>query len=951
MNRQHGILATGLVLAFGLAPPLHAQTTGRVMGRTLESDRRAPIDAAEVSIEGTALQALTTERGDFILLNVPIGEHRLRVQRLGFQPVVVSLFVRTDRTTWVTVLLTQTAVPVEAVVAEVERVRLIEPEVSASHQVVLGRELRALPVDEIEEAVELTTGVSDGHFRGGRVGQETYKIDGLEVKNQLEAATQGPGLELSPTALEEIEVVTGGLGPDNGSALSGVVSYVTRRGNSQRWEGRASTSTDHWAPDALFRGFAELSVSAGGPLRFLGPGSTLFADLLAQGRVDAEPRARGLTCLREEDGDSELAAAINSLANDPTTAHLYCPFSEDRLPSQRGDKLIGFMRLDRPLSEATNFTLSFLVNRNQRELYTPEFKYNPEFQLGQRSKGYLGTATLDWTSHGQSLAYHVVARAAAMRIDRYLGVVDPSTFSQQSRIAGFGPSGFRFLGEDFARSPIEEQLASGAAVPGYAPPGGVSGSPFGPAAEGIFFTEGTPDIANWSRSEFIGGDLAGELLSTRGHALRAGASTRLYRVENYERVLAALPGSSPSFARFFPAAFSGYAELSLLAAHEISIKLGLRIESFRSGIDFQADRADLFSPVIETGWKTSVMPRIGLAVPVPHTEGRTLVRLNYGRVAQTPDFAFFLDSTIGDSLRTDIRRQGNPNLAFERGSSWELGATHLLGDAAAISATFYLKELTNLVTSSLSFSGFEQNQFTTGDFGSVKGLELTAEARWPRLRVRAGYALQSAKGVTSGPFEDPGVGLTERRIEFPLAFDRRHAIDVVVLGARFAGASDRRWGLALTGSVRSGFPLGRRFDEATGQPEVQDRLPWTYLIDLQVSREMGRPPGCGGCAWRLFADARHLLARDNVIALRRDTGSIAPRASDLQRVADEVPPDMEPIPRESRAYSRLIDLNGDGLIVADEMRTARFAAALDRNDPSLFFGEARQVRLGLEVTF
>ncbi len=538
-----------------------------------------------------------------------------------------------------------------------------------------------------------------------------------------------------------------------------------------------------------------------------------------------------------------------------------------------------------------------------------------------------------------------------MRLDRHLGVVDPSTFSDRSRIAGFGLSDFRFLGEDFVRSPIDEQLSSAAAVPGYAVPGGVRGSPFGPAAEGIFFTEGTPDIANWSRSEFFGADLAGELLSTRGHSLRAGASTRFYRVENYERVLAALPGSSPSFARFFPAVFNGYAELSLLAAHEISVKLGLRIESFRSGIDFQADRADLFSPVIETGWKTRVMPRIGLAVPVPRTDGRTMVRLNYGLVAQAPDFAFFLDSTIGDSLRTDIRRQGNPNLTFERGSSWELGATHLLNDVAAISATFYLKELTNLVTSSLSFSGFEQNQFTTGDFGSVKGLELTAEARWPLLRVRAGYALQSAKGVTSGPFEDPGAGLTERRIEFPLAFDRRHAVDVVVLGGRSAGAVDQRWGVALTGSVRSGFPLNRRFDDPTGQPEVQDRLPWTYLIDVHVSREMGRLPGCGGCDWRLFADARNILGRDNVIALRRDTGSIAPSAADLQRVADEVPADMEPIPKESRAYSHLIDLDRDGLIVADEVRTARFAAALDRNDPSLYFGEARQLRLGLEVSF
>jgi hypothetical protein len=33
------------------------------------------------------------------------------------------------------------------------------------------------------------------------------------------------------------------------------------------------------------------------------------------------------------------------------------------------------------------------------------------------------------------------------------------------------------------------------------------------------------------------------------------------------------------------------------------------------------------------------------------------------------------------------------------------------------------------------------------------------------------------------------------------------------------------------------------------------------------------------------------------------------------------------------------------------MRTARLAAELDRNDPSLFYGEASQLRLGLELVF
>ncbi len=60
---------------------------------------------------------------------------------------------------------------------------------------------------------------------------------------------------------------------------------------------------------------------------------------------------------------------------------------------------------------------------------------------------------------------------------------------------------------------------------------------------------------------------------------------------------------------------------------------------------------------------------------------------------------------------------------------------------------------------------------------------------------------------------------------------------------------------------------------------------------------------------------------------------------------------MRPIPRESSLYNPLTDLDGSGLITADEMRRVRYAAELDRHDPSLFFGAARQLRVGLEVTF
>ena len=945
-------LVTLLILTLLSPVSAIAQTTGQIMGRVRDVSTGDPIVAAEISVDGLDLTALSTETGNFVLISVPAGEHRMRVEALGFRALVMVVRVRAGRTTPLTADLEPLPLELEGVAAEVERLRLIEPENVASHEVTLGRQLRELPVDEIEEAIELATGVSDGHFRGGRVGQESYLIDGLEIKNRFEASAQGPGFELSPSSLEELDVITGGFGVTNGSALAGVVSYVTRRGNPDRWAGRLSLLTDTWAPDKLSRGFSSLSGSIGGPIGFLGEGTTIFADILAQGFIDGDPHARGLTCVNERDAEEDplLVAAIQDLSSDPATAHLYCPFVESRLPYQRGDKLIGFVRIDRPIATGTNLTLSLLHNRRQNELYSQEFKYNDEFQLGQQTKGWLGTLTLDWSRYSDGRATHVTARASAMKLDRYLGVLDPWTFNERNRVAGFGLSGFRFLGEDFVRSPIEEQLKAGTAVPGYKVPGGTIGSPFGPGAAGIFFTEGTPGVANWNTSAFVGGDLLGEFLTTQGHSVRAGSSVRFYETESYERVAAFLPGSSPTFARFHPATVDAFGELSLRAADDATIQIGVRYEGFRSGLTLQRDRLDFLSPGIDTGWKSNTMFRVGMAFPVPGTETRTMFRINYGQIAQAPDFSFFLDTTIGDSLRADIRRQGNPNLTFESGAAWEFGISQIVFDRLSVNLAVYFKELNNLVTSSLEFAGFADNEFTTGDFGTVKGVELSALGRWPGFEVRAGYALQQAKGVTSTAFEDPGEGLTDVQLEFPLAFDRRHSADVTLYFGRAAGRFESKWGVALTSLVRSGFPLDRTVAQVTrSAPEVSQHLPWTWMVNTRITRDLGSLPGCD-CRWRAIADVRNLVDRDNIVALRRDTGTLAPSFEDLF-ITSQISGDVQPIPAESPDYSALADIDGDGRIDARELSVARFAAALDREDPSLFFGEDISFRLGLEVSF
>lgn len=943
------------VLAIGAVAPVPAwgQTTGTVLGRIVHEDLGTPLPGVSVSVVGLPLRAISGEEGRFVLAGVPVGERGIRLFMVGFGEVTlegvrVKAGAQTDLGP---VRLTAAPVALEPLVVRAERLRMMEPDVVVTHDVVLGRELRELPITTVEEAVELAAGVSEGHFRGGRVGQEVYVVDGIELKNQLEASTQGFGIEFSPTALEEVDVVTGGFGAEFGSALSGVVRYATRRGNPERWEGRTAVLTDQVAPRSLFTGFTGLSLSAGGPISPLGAGATVFADLLAQGMLDSDPRARGATCLSPSAVEGPVGDQLTDLAEDPRTSHLVCPYRSDLLPHQRGEKLIGFLRIDQPLPGGINLTASVLRNRLQSLLYTPEFKYNPAYQLGQRTTGTLGILSADWVRGRGGHALHVTGRGVLMRLERHLGALSLAELDERADLGGFGLSAWTFLGEDYTRLPIDRQLAEGAAVPGYIRPGGSTGSPFGPGAEGIFSTEGTPDLANWSRSDMLGADLVAEVVTSRGSSVRLGAFAKSYEVQNYERLLSHLPGSTPNYARFYPASVSGFLEARLAAADEVIVQLGVRLDAFRPGLRVVEDRSDFLSPAIDTEWQSHFGPRIGLSAPVPGTDGRTAFRFSYGLVSQPPDFRYFLDTSLGDSLRADIRRQGNPNLAFERGSAYELGVEHLLADSVAVRMTGFRKELGNLVTGSVRFQESSAAEFTTGDFGSVTGLELALRARGGLVSIRGGYALQKAVGVVTGALDDTLVDASRGRTLLPLAFDRRHSVDVAILFGAAAGEGLSPWSAALTAQVKSGYPLDREVAAGEILPTsgATVYLPWTSSSNLRLSRAFEGVPGCRSCTWRMVAEGRNVLGRENVIALRRDTGTLAPPGEVLLDQLDRSP--SGPIPYESPRYSRLADIDGDGLITAIEYRQARLAAALDRFDPSLFFGEPRQLRLGLEVAF
>lgn len=76
--------------------PLDDIDGGRIVGSVLDGVRGAPLAGAEVTLEGTGLQAITGPRGRFSLRGVPPGEHRASVRHPLLPALDATLTGRVD---------------------------------------------------------------------------------------------------------------------------------------------------------------------------------------------------------------------------------------------------------------------------------------------------------------------------------------------------------------------------------------------------------------------------------------------------------------------------------------------------------------------------------------------------------------------------------------------------------------------------------------------------------------------------------------------------------------------------------------------------------------------------------------------------------------------------------------------------------------------------------------
>jgi len=109
----------------------------------------------------------------------------------------------------------------------------------------------------------------------------------------------------------------------------------------------------------------------------------------------------------------------------------------------------------------------------------------------------------------------------------------------------------------------------------------------------------------------------------------------------------------------------------------------------------------------------------------------------------------------------------------------------------------------------------------------------------------------------------------------------------------------------------------------------------------------------GGWRLGLFADVRNVLARRNVVAVRRDSGDPAATDGQIAAMAESAYlANPHAIPYESPRYRAWADANGDGLVSGRAELLPLFErAARDIAQPLFYYGSPRLLRFGIELLF
>jgi hypothetical protein len=248
------IILFPFTLAFG--------QTGKIAGTVISSGAGDPMPGVNVIVQGTDLGAATDEDGEFVIVNVPAGTYRVSANFIGYSTLTkTDVTVRTDQTASLTFEMQEEAIAGEEVIVEAEA-PAVELDLTGSKESVSSEDLSISWAETVDEAITTAQGVGvHGGIRGDFNFSSKFVVDGVDVQESMASSNY---LTANSTAIQSIEVQTGGFNAEHASARGSIVNLNTKM-STTNWHGSFKARTRppgqyHWGRNMYSRDNFEWQV-------------------------------------------------------------------------------------------------------------------------------------------------------------------------------------------------------------------------------------------------------------------------------------------------------------------------------------------------------------------------------------------------------------------------------------------------------------------------------------------------------------------------------------------------------------------------------------------------------------------------------------------------------------------------------------------------------------------
>ncbi len=788
-------------------------TTGKLAGRVTDSQKQ-PIVGANVVIPAMRMGIATDADGRYTLLNIPPGKIDVKFSSIGHRTSIVrEVEISSDNTYRLDQVLADTTFAVKEVVVTATA-PVVKTNLTSSVVSIGSDRIKALPVQDLQDVVNLQAGVVDGHFRGGRLGEVQFQVDGVSVNNPYDNSST---LRLDRSLLQEVQVISGTFDAEYGQAMSGVVNAVLKRGTDKfRFNGEVYTGGFVYAGadrlvDFKLRadGAQNFQASLSGPV---GLPETYF--LVNARRAIANDYLYGRRVFLPTDKSNFETKVLH-----PTGDSAEVPLGYSREWS-------GVAKLTNRSLENTEINYQAIWNVVDGRRTSYAFKLNPDGASAQRTRS---------VSHGLD-ATHTVGKATVYKMVARQNYFD-----------------YRDMAYDDLYDAHYDSAGPLISEPGYDP---------NAVLQGVDFTRFVQKTKTWVLNASVTSQVS------QVQQIKFGSDVQLPRIEfgtpgflsfstkgGTQQLIRHVnePPDFPPVSVYKPLEVSAYGQDDLEWS-DIHVRAGLRLDYFdaRSTIpsDLQnpADSiqgAPRSHPQATTA-KWAISPRLGVSYPI---SDRAALFFSYGHFTQNPslgnvfgnaDYSILARLQAGDQA-TRFGVMGNPDIKPEKSVQYQFGYKHSISDDLGLDVSMFYKDIRDWLGVEFisTYTQAEYARFTNVDFGNVMGFTVALTRRQVGLfSGTLDYTFQMAQGNSSDPRETAtraAAGEDPRPRQVPLNWDQRHTLNLTA-----SLSEPGKFNVSAIVKVGGGQPYtpANSIGFGSGLETNSGRKPASALVDLRAEKNL-----------------------------------------------------------------------------------------------------------------